>query len=517
MAASLPLFLNSKEDVMARINETEEKIRRLTSQIDELSAVRQKERRSLAQLWFMIVPVGRLPTELLSEIFTLAVQATVEPDLPEPGVGHQVGVLRHLYNTSSKKAPFGVGHPIHQALRISQICSSWRAIAIGTPALWAAGVFDVQLNRPKYSPEKLDGMKALLKRSSPLPISVSLDCQYQYAFDEDVNTITIPNVDILLTMLTTCGRWRDLKLFQDAADALIRLGSRAGPFTALETLDLQYASEPSSGPIQLFLESPRLRRLCSTTYDQVQSNVLQMPWTQLTYLDLQEPSLPRSRTILSECTNLVSATLVTREWDPTDGEFDAPPTVLSFLRALKAEFYEDDNPAGGVAPFFASLFLPALETLDLEFDVPWPVQEFSAFQRGAPNIVDMTLRSVPITSDELVTVLRLAPALTALSLICCENCTNDDFLDAFSYGASNAPQLVPRLQTFQWQVIGVHFQLDKLEAAIRSRRWIDDETPRDAARLRLEKITISIIGGDSETFIDRLQDLVHQGLTLSQS
>ncbi|KAJ7162166.1 hypothetical protein C8R46DRAFT_1103740 [Mycena filopes] len=455
----------------------------------------------------MVVPVGKIPTELLVEVFTLAAQ----PDLVDPAAVH-----------TRPKGPFD--RPIHPALTLSQICSSWREIAIGTPRLWASEVVELHLQKTRRFPQNyLDGMKTLLERSNPLPISVLITSQYVYSFDDLVNITTVaPNInfDVLLALMPSSARWRDLKLLQDAAEVFFRLEPPPGPFAALETLELQYGSSMPHGTIHhLFLNSPRLRRLTSMTYDEVQTDILQMPWAQLTHLDLQEPSFLRSREILLQCTNVVSVSLVTREWDPADGEMDAPPTILPFLRFLKLEFYEADNPgpAGGVGLFFAPLCAPELDTLELEIDRAWCTPEFFAFQRGSPNLASLALRGTSITSSELVTVLPLAPVLTAFWLYCCEDCIDDAFLDAFTYHPSNAQQqLVPRLQTMKWQVIGANFQPDKLEAAIRSRWWKDDEAPGDGARLRLDNIQISITGAQSETFIDSLQDLVAQGLALSQ-
>ncbi|KAF7325293.1 F-box domain-containing protein [Mycena venus] len=131
----------SQEHIQAQIDATEANIRRLTSQIEELHRARQKERRTLGKLWFMIVPVGKTPTELLVKIFALAV---------------------------------GPDHPVHQVLLLSQVCSSWRQIVIGSPKLWAIGVVDVQLDKRNKGNCYLDGLQTLLGRSAPLPISVLL-------------------------------------------------------------------------------------------------------------------------------------------------------------------------------------------------------------------------------------------------------------------------------------------------------------------------------------------------------
>jgi hypothetical protein len=105
-------------EVKAQIGATETNIHRLSTQIDELICARQKERNTLARLWFMIVPVGKLPTELLVEIFALAAESDSSSMVVDRGL-----------------PAFGLDHPVRQALLLSQVCSSWRQIVTKLPRL----------------------------------------------------------------------------------------------------------------------------------------------------------------------------------------------------------------------------------------------------------------------------------------------------------------------------------------------------------------------------------------------
>ncbi|KAJ6594317.1 hypothetical protein B0H19DRAFT_57882 [Mycena capillaripes] len=460
--------LLSKQEVRAQIELTETNIRHLTSnirglqfaaveyQIIEFTRERQKERDKLAWLWFMISPVGTLPTELLLEIFALAVQS--HPT--------NLFVCRH-------SPPFGRDHPIHRTLVLSQICSSWRQIVVASPRLWATGVVDVRLDGKNTPHGYLSFVQMLLDRSAPLLISISL---------ATVSHIS-PFPAIVQIIVPTVSRWRNLRV--DEASLEVLKENSSGPYTALQRLEIQYDSFIS-------------RR----------NNVFRMPWPQLTHLDLLEPVAATCRSILLQCTNIVSAKLTPGEWDVADAP--SPVTVFPFLRTLEIRFHRRRNPIRRAGEFFAPLRLPALQALTLDAHIVWPLEEFSAFQLRAPNITQFTLKDCPINAQQLVALLQLAPRLTVLTLISCRDCIDNEFLRAFTYDETRGQLLVPSLQTIHWQHLGHRFDDDILETAIRS-RWAKDAAPADVPRLR--KITTNKSSLDP-TFADKMQDLVKQGLKL---
>ncbi|KAJ6593282.1 hypothetical protein B0H19DRAFT_1089650 [Mycena capillaripes] len=494
--STLPSTLLSNEDVKVQIDTVEANIRRITSQIDELKRQRQKERRALARLWFMILPVGRLPTELVVQIFEHAVQADMET------------------NTSGIRLPALVNRPPrHPVFPLSQVCSYWRQMVISTPSLWAACSVDVRMHRSKpCTAAYLDGLKTLLHRSAPVPIAVSLACDAPariYTILQPLWTSTVVE-----GMASTAPRWKYLKADSVSfAHLIVKLAP--GTFSSLERLDLQYIPAVPNNPIHLFLPCPRLRRLTVFPY----LGQLQIPWPQLTYLVVHEPSLATCRRILLQCSNLISAKLVTGEWESAD--IDAPLTVLPFLSTLTVNFIDEDGTPRRVDPFFMPLALPALRTLDLAFESDslsggiWPTQEFSAFQNRAPNIAEVTLTNCSIAAADLVTLLRLAPSLAKLNLISCEDCIDDSFLEHFRYDEAQAQPLASRLRQLYWKWIGHRFEEDMFEAAIRSRWWKEESVAAPPGVLPLQKVMlVQSFGSSKEALLDRMQDMVDQGLEL---
>ncbi|KAJ6588707.1 hypothetical protein B0H19DRAFT_1057845 [Mycena capillaripes] len=482
MSQTLPA---SVTDVKAQIDTTAAKILYLTSQIDELERVRNDERRTLGRLWMMILPVGRLPTELLVEIFDFVVQADAAPQ-------------------SRIQA---AGLPI---LPLAQICTHWREIVISAPKLWAACRLVIMLDRYRgWSATFLDGLKTQLDRSAPLPISVSLAFGSYGTRDYAA--------DVIRAMVVSASRWKELKL-DSPSFSYLRAAVTPGIFASLECLDLQYLAQSEASSVsRLFLPCPNLRCVSVGPY----VGQLQMPWAQLTNLKLYEPSTTMCHAILLQCTSLVSAKVITREWATA-----APHTVLPCLTSLALTFIDPDMAAWRLDRFLVSFTLPALHTLTLGFEDDnvsaghgggvWPEQELSAFQDRAPNLAQMSLLFCALGSDDLIALLSHAPALTKLKLVECKNCVDDAFLRRLRYDTAQPQPLAPCLRELEWWGIGDHFTVDEMEGAIRSRCWTDeterqrlsDANPNPPGVARLDQVVIeALTDALLEALEDRMGDL----------
>ncbi|KAJ6489488.1 hypothetical protein C8R47DRAFT_1124608 [Mycena vitilis] len=416
------------EVVRTQIGATEANIAHLASQIHQLALSLQNERTMLAQLWFRITPIGRVPNEILAEIFMHSVlsEAPVDPvqypNLPRPRT--------------------------RQAILLSHVCPSWRQVVNGTAWLWSAGVVDVRLARKNTSTAKyLSGLKSLLQRSDPLPVSVSIaeDVGELSAFPEALAHVT---ESVFQVLAPTINRWKSLKLDSFSSRLLAELPQ--GSFPSLESLDMQHETYAHNA-IRTFFPAPQLRRLALRIYGDQWSELLLLPWTQLTHLELGCASLSGCRAILLRCSRLVSAEFMTSEWN-SDHPTGAPPTVLPCLEILRVRFDSGGDSVGRVEPFFEPLILPVLHTLDLVFDpspgVVWSGEKFSSFQLRSPCISHIGLTNCPLKSAELITVLRLAPAVTELQLRYCMDCVDDEFLRAFAKDGDEI--LAPRLRQLDW-------------------------------------------------------------------
>ncbi|KAJ7035689.1 hypothetical protein C8F04DRAFT_1233620 [Mycena alexandri] len=230
--------VNFKNQVKALIEATEANIARLTTQIHELTCLRAKECSVVARLRTLIAPIGRLPTELLVEVFKIVVETPIfnsQASLVLP-------VRKSLYSADSSAA-------LGKVLCLSQVSPHWRQIIHGTPRLWAEGVIAVPLNRDIKERDN-----ALFTRSTPCPISVSLT----HSANEDTES---SNATARFVM-STAQRWKNLNIdlpsLSDFDDFPLEI------FDTLERLHVNNLSKQTN-PIVMFHSSPRLQKFSFTT------------------------------------------------------------------------------------------------------------------------------------------------------------------------------------------------------------------------------------------------------------
>ncbi|KAJ7461527.1 hypothetical protein FB451DRAFT_1404763 [Mycena latifolia] len=205
----------------------------------------------------------------------------------------------------------------------------------------------------------------------------------------------------------------------------------------------------------------------------------------------------------------------TAEYDP--GNF---LTLSDDLEGVSAE------EIGGIKAFFLPLALPALKTLDMKFfadtDDFWPTEVFSQFQTRSPNIEHISLLYSQICSEDLIDVLRLAPALAKLEIRNSWYCILDNILECLKYGGGDSVPLVPKLQDIYFECIALDFEEDILEGAIRSRWWTEQVPPGGAQQpvARLKSFYFSNLDEGlrlSDDLKARMNELAAQGLELDLS
>ncbi|KAJ7879474.1 hypothetical protein B0H14DRAFT_3858352 [Mycena olivaceomarginata] len=169
----------------------------------------------------LISPLRQLPLDIIEEIFMAC--------LPT----HRNCVM------SAAEAPVLLG----------RICSSWRAISLTTPRLWAKVA------------QRLDVADAWLRRSGTCPLSISVESNLDHGVTPPLTPSPAPpNTDVFLDMLVPyASRWKELRLVVPplALETLSRLTENDVPL--LRRLKIvqrpqhtSYASGWKPGPHRLF-------------------------------------------------------------------------------------------------------------------------------------------------------------------------------------------------------------------------------------------------------------------------
>ncbi|KAJ6525495.1 hypothetical protein DFH09DRAFT_173533 [Mycena vulgaris] len=348
-----PGLTNVENQVKSLIVAAESNIERLKTHIRELDCMLERERATLAKLRALVAPIGKLPTELLVEIFKHAVHTPLLDDTP---ISSDLPEIQDMFEPAARTA-------LRNVFRLSQVSPYWRQIVRTTPQLWAEGVVAVELDwREGFNESSLQD---LLARSSPFPISVSLTQSHNGTSIGPAIVHVLP-----LSILNTAHRWRNLTLdlFPFHVDHFNALAP--GTFEALERLHIRTKAHHKE-PVTAFQFSPRLRNFTLQTLhgSQIEADLFQMPWSQLTHLQISDRSVGGCRAILLQCRNLVSAQFITsHKWD--FGQMQSPVVALPFLKTLVVTFSgaSDVDGPGGIEAFFLPLALPSLQTLSLNFD-----------------------------------------------------------------------------------------------------------------------------------------------------
>ncbi|CAK5265301.1 unnamed protein product, partial [Mycena citricolor] len=426
--------------VKSLIAAAEDNVRRLTTQIHELTLARDRENAILIRLRRLVTPIAKLPEEVLVQIFKL-VFATPRFHPHDDFMG------RYGFNSTERTMYSDKTAAMRKTLGLARVSTVWRHVVASNPSLWTDCIVSVTMERTGES--ALEGLNRLLGRSAPYPVSLSLCCPKESALFHP------PSVEILRS---TAGRWRSVEMDFDSLHHLAGFGTTQ--FHSLERLRIYRGSyNQKQEDTDLFLDSPRLWH---ANIESDRPDRIRLPYSQLTVLELVADSARACRAVLLQCTNLVKAKICAdHQWDGSPLAAASPLVTFPHLETLDLDLGEGlaDDDVDSMDAFLSVLDAPALTKLVVCWDSVcnwsgslWPTPAVSDFQRRSPKIASLDLQFCNIERDELLTFLRFAPCLTELRIRYSWNCVDDLLLEALRVGQqppSGVP-LVPRLTEIHW-------------------------------------------------------------------
>ncbi|KAJ6538828.1 hypothetical protein DFH09DRAFT_1176345, partial [Mycena vulgaris] len=375
--------------------------------IDKLKAERERLGAYVQAHRALISPVRRIPLDLLQEIFMACLPA------------HRNCVM------SARESPVLLG----------RICSSWRAISLSTPRLWArlhivepARPFPVTLAFEEKLTQRLETTKTWLGRSGQCPLSISLAGGVP---DEGGR-------NFLRALLPFAHRWQHIQvnLLPFALETLTHLAVADVPMLESVTLyqnsDMVTGGNFEWGRLGL-LRAPRISSFGITGSNYVFSD-LPLRWHQLTTLSMLR-SLPvtfwhpgfqatiTSETalqIISRCPELRSCGL---RVDDATTEMQAPRAIVEhpFLHTFKI------CSASATSTFellFGRLSLPNLQDFAFRVNrhslpiIPAngphtatanAIPALASFLAASTRLTSLELDNDPFSKQSLVQILRSFP------------------------------------------------------------------------------------------------------------
>ncbi|KAJ7659323.1 hypothetical protein DFH06DRAFT_1472688 [Mycena polygramma] len=441
--------LNSARDT-ARLRLDE-----LNRLIDALVAERQQVQTELDSIIYSVLDV---PTEITAHIFTFS--------LPKGS------------------APSRLDSP----LLLTQICHSWREIAVATPSLWQS----IHINEGQASHRLGSGqlLEMWLHRSASLPLSLSFarsDAGAQSLIDASLNHHR---------------RWRELELSSKASShGAVVIDGTDKDFPLLRKVTLKSWDDVSWGGV--IIQNAPILHEASVAIGAGTSGA-RLPWAQLIRLCLfTHNSAAECLPILSQCSDLLlrlaQDTFLPR---PATDLYNQPHLTLNSLQSLEVN-------STALVPH---LTLPCLRRLTLSDGyVPGDIGPFQAlFSRSNCSLLQLTVlvadhKFRPLT---LLPLFQLVPTITHLRL-------NFKFAAVHQVMASlSLPSTLPSLATLTILAYRVRDDYDELLDVLRSRR-ANDTLQSFSLTLLPYKGAMSpeeTTGPLPQTALGHFQDLANAGL-----
>jgi hypothetical protein len=381
----------------------EANVGRLENELARLLELRAQECHAIETHLSLNAPIRRLPDKLLAKIFV----ASLPPGQP-------------FIQPSDREAP----------LNLTWVCSAWRKIALCMPALWSALSLVCITD---HSPIEL--MEQWLWRSWDRPLSISV-C---------IADAGEPHTQAILNKLATwIDRWRHVKLHIGGEAYLLfaQFHSAFGvaapileTFELVSKYDIPVMGEEIEAGLNAFLrDAPRLRSFCwhnSDNYRQVQPCVLDLPWAQLSRLEIGRIlSFDRILDIFAESPQLVSCAF-DRVRHASRSPLTRPLIVLRHLKSMLINSIYD------LGPFFDCLLLPALAAIEIgigylkddidytEYAVPcWPQTQFLSLLSRSHSPIERLHLDAFLLDNQIIACLEQT-SLTLKALGICDRPTSD--------------------------------------------------------------------------------------------
>ncbi|KII85121.1 hypothetical protein PLICRDRAFT_332337 [Plicaturopsis crispa FD-325 SS-3] len=359
-------------------------------------------------------------------------------------------------------------------LLLTQICRSWRRVAISTPQLWRS--LDIHVFREEERPI-LDMFHAWVARSGQLPLSLSFS-QTLEAGQPLRDALNAAFVDLM-------HRWRDIT-FTAGGRASLNSERVLGEAPLLREFVIKL---PSDDPVYLpFSSAPNLQRF--TWIGPGNYTIFQgLPLANLTKVTFfpsismdEAISLVRACIVLEEC---VLGEMDTRNCAPLRTPLTHPALRLLYI-----------TTEGLVDPFLDSLVLPALESFSVRHHRPPPTVRWSS--RSLEDLYDRSkfaLRSLDLVSTN-VGEMDLVRCLMAQ-----HDSLNSLSIDTYPFVASVGEHLLrqlthpdalcPRLESIMFSYCVDHsVALEIMMGMVRSRVSAYLEGCADAAHLQEVRISV---------------------------
>ncbi|KAF8971263.1 hypothetical protein BDZ97DRAFT_1788618 [Flammula alnicola] len=342
----------------------------------------QKALTFISQHIRVLSPMRRLPSELLREIFVwLSPCLQIYPDSAQNW-------------PSSKDLPWAV----------SQVCRSWRAIALSLPSLWN------HLPLVRKTPDnqfQLDVLKELLRRTGEAPLDIYFYFSHQFEHS------THPIINLLLRH---CERWQYVTVYASFATlaAFEPIKRRLPTLRALTVTTYAGRASTTFSPLQFdaFEVAPKLREV-ELDLNLADNHTIKLPFSQLVYYKDHSSSRLAIHELQQVLASPFLETLILCA-DMLGVSFSFPPIILPRLRKLRLSDCFHYSYIG----FLDRITVPAIEVLEIDGNMPLATLISMISRSDTPCRLKALVVRMATThsSGDLRALLELTPALEILDI-----------------------------------------------------------------------------------------------------
>ncbi|KAJ6552209.1 hypothetical protein DFH09DRAFT_925366, partial [Mycena vulgaris] len=239
------------------------------------------------------------------------------------------------------------------------VCWKWRKITLSTPSFWSA--IELRISDGRVLRSQMGLLETWLSRSGNSSLSIALTYEPTATADEDTKNLSI--APFIRLIMCHSHRWDNVELMVPFDDLHLLHG--AGNIPLLRDLTFGPSSYPAGkdSVVDLFNQAPKLSIVVLT--DTFLFSLIQLPWTQLTYLFAHYVSHDECAEILRHAVHLVQCTLTLCELNEVITVPSVPPHFhLQCLILLEIDYVDNSQML-----LLDNLTLPALQSLQIS--EPW--------------------------------------------------------------------------------------------------------------------------------------------------
>ncbi|KAK0238039.1 hypothetical protein EDD85DRAFT_566340 [Armillaria nabsnona] len=338
-----------------RLDVLEEQIHAYMSTLFDLQKEKTKMETALKEYKLILSPARRMPVELWYHIFQMC-----QSDAADSSSS----------SLNTAVVPWS----------LAQVCNLWRAIVNDMPQLWTdigvnldciGGAGNASLNHAKYL------LQQQLRRSEPLPISVSMDASTLAIFQLGTPLLSI--------IQSSSSRWRSLALYLPVP--ALNLFSAAGEVNPrhLERLSLVINGLPLRNNPSLLAWHPYAPNLTSISIGgfELHDATWRLPWSQLRSFEINQVINTRFVARICDLSPWLQSLTIWR-WKHVIG----PLIDCAHVQLTKIVLGEGND---NLDELLRALTLPALSEMELHY-CTWSISALTAFlQRSQCQLHAITI------------------------------------------------------------------------------------------------------------------------------